>query len=56
MRAWLKPPGQRRICAILLRTIRTQQSLWDAVLAPGTLRLPPALAELDRYLDDPRFF
>jgi transposase, IS5 family len=40
----------------VLRTIRPQQSLWDAILPPQALRLPPVLAELDRYLDDPRFF
>jgi IS5 family transposase len=40
----------------VLRTVRPQQSLWDAILPEQALRLPPGLAELDRYLDDPRFF
>jgi IS5 family transposase len=40
----------------VLRTVRPQQSLWDAVLPPQALRLPPGLAELDHYLDDRRFF
>jgi len=40
----------------VLRTIRPQQSLWDALLPPQALRLSPALTELDRYLDDRRFF
>jgi hypothetical protein len=30
--------------------------LWDAILPDQALRLPPVLAELDRLLDDPRFF
>jgi len=30
--------------------------LWDAILPESVLGLPPGLAEVDRLLDDPRFF
>jgi hypothetical protein len=42
--------------AIMLRTVYPSQSLWDSVLPKECLGLPPGLAEVDRLLDDPRFF
>jgi IS5 family transposase len=40
----------------VLRTINPQQTLWDAILPAECLGLPAGLAEIDRLLDDPRFF
>ena len=42
--------------AIMLRTINPQPTLWDTILPEQCLGLPPGLAEVDRLLDDPRFF
>jgi IS5 family transposase len=41
----------------LLRTkVDAQQTLWEAILPPELLRLPPGLEQVDRLLDDPVFF
>jgi transposase, IS5 family len=40
----------------MFRTIAPQQSLWASVLPEVARGLPPQLAELDTYLDDPRFY
>jgi IS5 family transposase len=40
----------------MLRTINAEPTLWDAILPEQCLGLPPGLAEVDRLLDDPRFF
>ena len=40
----------------MLRTVNPQQSLWDSILPACCLGLPPGLAEMDRLLDDERFF
>jgi IS5 family transposase len=42
--------------AIMLRTIRSQPSLWEAILPEIALRMPAELASVDRLLDDPVFF
>jgi IS5 family transposase len=53
---WPKPLVAEGIQAIVLRTICPNQTLWDAILPEQCLGLPPGLAEVDRLLDDPRFF
>jgi IS5 family transposase len=41
----------------LLRTkVDPQTTLWEAILPPEFLRLPPGLSEIDALLDDPVFF
>jgi IS5 family transposase len=40
----------------VLRTLNDQPTLWELILPEECLGLPPALAEVDRLLDDPRFF
>jgi IS5 family transposase len=40
----------------MLRTINAEPTLWDAILPEGCLGLPPGLVEVDRLLDDVRFF
>ncbi len=41
----------------MLRTkVDAQQTLWEAILPPELLRLPPGLEQVDRLLDDPVFF
>jgi IS5 family transposase len=40
----------------MLRTVCPQPSLWDAILPECARGLPPGLAEVDRLLDDGRFF
>ena len=41
----------------MLRTkVDAQQTLWEAILPPELLRLPPGLDQVDRLLDDPVFF
>jgi IS5 family transposase len=41
----------------LLRTkVDAQPTLWEAILPPEFLRLPPGLEQVDRLLDDPVFF
>lgn len=41
----------------MLRTkVDPQASLWEAILPPEFLRLPPGLSEVDRLFDDPVFF
>jgi IS5 family transposase len=40
----------------MLRTICAEPTLWDAILPEQCLGLPPGLAEVDRLLDDPRFY
>ncbi len=40
----------------MFRTIAPGQSLWASVLPELARSLPPRLAELDAYLDDPRFY
>jgi transposase, IS5 family len=41
----------------LLRTkVDPKQTLWEAILPPEFLRLPPGLEAVDRLLDDPVFF
>ena len=41
----------------MLRTkVDPQPSLWEAILPPEFLRLPPGLSQIDTLLDDPVFF
>jgi IS5 family transposase len=40
----------------MLRTLAPQQSLWASLLPEVARGLPPVLAELDAYLDDPALF
>lgn len=41
----------------MLRTkVDAQGTLWESVLPPELLRLPPGLCDVDRLLDDPVFF
>jgi IS5 family transposase len=40
----------------MLRTVGPQPSLWEVLLPESCLSLPSGLAEVDRLLDDPRFF
>jgi transposase, IS5 family len=40
----------------MLRTINVEPTLWDAILPECCLGLPAGLAEVDRLLDDVRFF
>jgi transposase, IS5 family len=40
----------------MLRTVCPEPTLWDSILPECALGLPPGLAEVDRLLDDPRFF
>jgi IS5 family transposase len=40
----------------MLRTINAEPTLWDAILPECCLGLPRGLAEVDRLLDDVRFF
>ena len=40
----------------MLRTVCPEQTLWDAILPECCLGLPAGLAEVDRLLDDARFF
>lgn len=41
----------------MLRTkVDAQATLWETLLPPEFLRLPPGLLEIDRLLDDPVFF
>ncbi len=40
----------------MLRTINAEPTLWDAILPECCLGLPPGLADVDKLLDDPRFF
>lgn len=40
----------------MLRTVSEERTLWDAILPEECLALPAGLAEVDRLLDDPRFF
>jgi IS5 family transposase len=40
----------------MLRTICAEPTLWDSILPEQCLGLPPGLAEVDKLLDDPRFF
>jgi len=50
-------PFAKRLEPPLLRTkVDAQQTLWEAILPPELLRLPPGLEQVDRLLDDPVFF
>ena len=50
-------PLAKRLEPPLLRTkVDAQQTLWEAILPPELLRLPPGLEQVDRLLDDPVFF
>jgi IS5 family transposase len=40
----------------MLRTICAEPTLWDVILPECCLGLPPGLADVDRLLDDVRFF
>ena len=41
----------------MLRTkVDPQPTLWETILPPEFLALPPGLAQIDRLLDDPVFF
>ncbi len=40
----------------MLRTINAEPTLWDAILPECCLGLPSGLADIDRLLDDERFF
>jgi transposase, IS5 family len=47
----------KRLEPPLLRTkVDPQASLWEAILPPEILALPPGLEQIDRLLDDPVFF
>ncbi len=47
----------KRLEPPLLRTkVDAQQTLWEAILPPEFLRLPPGLEQVDRLLDDSVFF
>jgi IS5 family transposase len=47
----------KRNGAIVLRTkVDPQLALWEAILPPEFLALPPRLVQIDRLLDDPVFF
>jgi len=50
-------PFAKRLEPPLLRTkVDAQQTLWEAILPPELLRLPPGLEQVDHLLDDPVFF
>jgi len=40
----------------VLRTVCVRPTLWEAMLPPEALVMPPKLAAVDVLLDDPRFF
>ena len=40
----------------MFRTVGDQPSLWESMLPPEVLRVPPELARVDVLLDDPVFF
>jgi transposase, IS5 family len=40
----------------MLRTVGDQRTLWEAILPAGVLRMSEELEQVDRLLDDPRFF
>ncbi len=40
----------------MLRTVNPQPTLWEAILPPEALGMPPELAAVDRVLDDVSFF
>jgi IS5 family transposase len=42
--------------AVLRTKVDAQGTLWETLLPPEFLRLPPGLSEVDRLLDDPVFF
>src|SRR5579863_2076690 len=42
--------------AVLVTKVDAQGSLWETLLPPEFLRLPPGLSEVDTLLDDPVFF
>jgi transposase, IS5 family len=56
VRRWPKPLMLEGIWTIVFTTINAEPTLWDAILPEAALRLPPGLVEIDRLLDDPRFF
>lgn len=56
VRRWPKPLVREGIWTIVFTTINAEPTLWDAILPAVALRLPAGLAEIDRLLDDPRFF
>lgn len=56
MRRWPKPLVREGIWTIVFTTINAEPTPWDAILPAVALRLPAGLAEIDRLLDDPRFF
>jgi len=41
---------------VLVTKVDHQATLWETLLPPEFLRLPPGLSEIDRLLDDPVFF
>lgn len=41
---------------MLVTKVDRQPTLWETILPPEFLRLPPGLSEIDRLLDDPVFF
>ena len=41
---------------MLCTKVDAQPTLWEAILPPEFLRLPPGLEQVDRLLDDPVFF
>jgi IS5 family transposase len=40
----------------VLRTVCDRPTLWEALLPPEALVMPPELQAVDRLLDDPRYF
>jgi transposase, IS5 family len=60
LRRWppVPPIGIEELEAItVLRTkVDAQESLWEAILPPECLSLPPGLEQIGRLLDDPVFF
>lgn len=47
---------REKVEVIMLRTVNAQPTLWEAILPVECLVLPGELAEVDRWLDDWRFF
>lgn len=57
MRRWLCDCCGTWIGAIaVLRTVNDQPTLWESVIPECLMGLPRDLADIDRLLDDPRFF
>src|SRR6202035_427419 len=53
---WPQPLVREGIEAIVLTTVSPQPTLWESVIPECLMGLPGDLADVDRLLDDPRFF